>query len=265
MGPKPYLVVVGCALFVGAAPSVASAALAKAAQGGTAPVASYSGTLSSNAAVRQQQLICDPPEPTSGSTSVLYNASLVSLTGFSYHEAYGPLLVGEFDVLRGFVEVRDDSNDLVLQDILSFLDAPRGQETGYVQIFYRLIGEAGQIDPTWTVVDEDPGLGEPGEGVDTHQLLFTGTDKLTTQSVSYTIYADNGDRGIASDFLEGLDDQGNRFRVEYADIHGVTVTGALGPVVPLPGAVWGGMALLGGLGAAKRIRGRRDGDALELA
>src|SRR2546423_14087625 len=44
-------------------------ALARAAGG-----SGYSGTLSTNTAIRQQQLICDPAEPAAGSTSVQYEA-----------------------------------------------------------------------------------------------------------------------------------------------------------------------------------------------
>jgi len=42
----------------------------------------YSGTLSSNPTVRQQQLICDPIEPRAGSTSVMFDPKLVRLIGF---------------------------------------------------------------------------------------------------------------------------------------------------------------------------------------
>src|SRR6478672_6506612 len=51
-------------------------ALAKASGG-----SGYSASLSTNSVIRQQQLICDPAEPIAGSTSVLYDASKVTLTG----------------------------------------------------------------------------------------------------------------------------------------------------------------------------------------
>src|SRR5215218_1592551 len=42
----------------------------------------YSADLSSNATIRQQQLICDPIEPKAGSTSVQYDPKVVRLTGY---------------------------------------------------------------------------------------------------------------------------------------------------------------------------------------
>ena len=72
----------------------------------------YSGTLSTNAATRQQQLICDPNEPHQGSTSVSYDPTLVTLAGFQAGPGYGN---DSFQVLvevepinnPGFVEFSD--------------------------------------------------------------------------------------------------------------------------------------------------------------
>ena len=64
MSSKVFAAALTCTAFVLVGSSgVARGALAKKVAGGAAPVASYSATLSSNAVVRQQQLICDPPEP----------------------------------------------------------------------------------------------------------------------------------------------------------------------------------------------------------
>src|SRR5688500_7341906 len=59
----------------------------------------YSGQLSSNAAIRKQQLTCDPDEPQRGSTSVLYDAARVTLTGAFAGPGYNNANFG------GFVEV----------------------------------------------------------------------------------------------------------------------------------------------------------------
>src|SRR5687767_5684062 len=109
-------------------------ALAKAGGG-----SGYSGCLSTNPTIRQQQLICDPDEPRSGSTSVLYDASLVTLAELEYGPGYGPRIIedGEFtDFVQGYVQVFDGETTS-LQRIESFLDAPAGIETGYIQVWFQ--------------------------------------------------------------------------------------------------------------------------------
>ena len=222
MSVKSYA---GAALFAAAVfamPLDAVAALARQQVGGTAPLASYSGTLSRNAVIRQQQLICDPPEPIRGSTSVSYEPDKVSLAGFAYGPGYGPLFVDNQPVI-GYVEV-EQSSERFLQDLDSFLVEPEGIETGYVQVLYSLTGQAGQIQPGGLVLDEDPGLGDPGEGVDTHQFFFTESQGLPTSPATYRIYADDGSRGADPDFLVGLDDAGAPFTVTAAGIHNAIVT-----------------------------------------
>jgi Ca2+-binding RTX toxin-like protein len=147
-------------------------ALSKAAGG-----SGYSGTLSTNAATRQQQLICDPNEPHQGSTSVSYDPTLVTLTGVQAGPGYG----GDgFEVL---VEVErlpstdtpNFSEAAVIEQLPTELipfaqfDDSRGsfQETGYVQVKYTLAGDAGQLEPIYPVSDE-AGV----DGVDTHALRF---------------------------------------------------------------------------------------------
>jgi hypothetical protein len=216
-----------------AAPSASSAALARKQVNGTAPLASYSGTLSRNSVIRQQQLICDPPEPIRGSTSVEYEPDKVSLSGFAYGPGYGPLVVNQRSVI-GYVEV-EQNTERFLQDLDSFLVQPEGRETGYVQVLYSLVDTAGQITPGGTILDEDPGLGDPGEGVDTHQFTFTeaaatlpgkvGIEGIIVRGpATYHIYADDGSRGADADFLVGLDDAGAPFTVTHEGIHDATVT-----------------------------------------
>src|SRR5687768_9320761 len=59
----------------------------------------YSGQLSNNAALRRQQLTCDPDEPQRGSTSVLYDSKLVTLSGIVPGPGYNN------QGLNGLVEV----------------------------------------------------------------------------------------------------------------------------------------------------------------
>ena len=223
-------------------PVATHGALARRQAGGTAPVASYSGTLSQNTTIRQQQLICDPLEILEGSTSVEYEPEKVSLAGFAYGPGFGPrpppipaplegaggpVVAGLPLPVEGFVEVFG-GGEAFLQRISDFLVQPAGVETGYVQILYErtFLAPPGQIAPFGPVLDDDPGLGTPGEGVDTHQLLFDVLDAPGLGPATYHIYADDGSRGLDPDFLRVVDtDNPNEFfRFEAPDIHDATVT-----------------------------------------
>jgi hypothetical protein len=205
-----------------ALPADTWAALARRRVGGTAPVASYSATLSRNPTIRRQQLICDPPEPIRGSTSVEYEADKVNLVGFAYGPGYGPLAVDERPV-QGYVEV-EAATERFFQDIDEFLTDPAGRETGYAQVLYSLTGQAGQIAPDGVVLDEDYGLGDIGEGVDTHQFFFEEVEGAQLGPATYHVYADDGTRAPSADFLVGLDEAGGQFTVPAADIGDATVT-----------------------------------------
>jgi hypothetical protein len=138
-------------------------ALSKAAGG-----SGYSGTLSTNPATRQQQLICDPNEPKAGSTSVLYDASLVTIN----HAEAGPGYRNDF--FQVFVEVEPviiegpPQGEPELVPLAVFQQNRQTmEETGYIQVKYQLTGEAGQLEPVGDINDE-AGV----DGVDTHELFF---------------------------------------------------------------------------------------------
>src|SRR5688500_13849303 len=155
---------------IGVFADASPAALARASGG-----SGYSGQLSSNRAIRRQQLTCDPDDPLSGSTSTLYDPNVVTLSSLFF----GPGYTG-----RGVVEV-DVGEGRVLQDIGSFLEEPRGRETGYVQVFYNQFGMptgntslmalalTGQIPvQEGYFVNDTDGV----KGVDTHAFEFTYLD-----------------------------------------------------------------------------------------
>src|SRR4051794_11061999 len=85
----------------------------------------YSGPVSTNPTIRQQQLICDPTEPVAGSTSVVYDASKVTLTDAIPGPGYDNL------GFIGLVEVKLANGNTILQPFPSYRHNPLGQETGY--------------------------------------------------------------------------------------------------------------------------------------
>jgi len=144
----------------------------------------YSATLSTNSVIRQQQLICDPIEPVVGSTSVLYDASKVTLTGLIPGPGYN-----NFGFI-GLVEVKLANGNTVLQPYVAFRNSPLGQETGYAQVLYKLEGTAGQLSPPagYTIVEEG-GV----SGVDTHAFFFALKPGVSTLvEARYQVYAERG-------------------------------------------------------------------------
>lgn len=213
----------------------------------------FSGTLSSNKAVRKQQLICDPAEPVSGSISVLYDPGIVNLSGI----LFGPGYTG-----TGYIELitGESESDVELVEIESYLAEPFGQPTGYLQVVFSepvipSVAPAafvphGQITPPtgYTVIDNDGPA-----SVDTHAFFFdykfgVGDSRVAT----YTIFADSGERdsGNTSDFL--FDGQTT---IPYNQIASATVSGSLN-AVPLPAAVWMGGAMLVGVFGYGKLRRR---------
>jgi hypothetical protein len=229
---------------------VADAALAKKAGG-----SGLSGTLSSNPAVRRQQLIADPDYPTAGQTSIAYNPGIVSVSGLDFGPGYGG---------SASVEVTSD-NETYLVDLAQYLAQPFGQQTGYLQVRFNepVITQAAIVAPGghgqiavaagFTTVDQDGPA-----AVDTHAVFFdylpgVGGDRVA----EYTLYADPGDRasGNTADFLRGVDDAGQPFELAPGDIASATVRGSLN-VIPVPPAALIGGLTLGGLAAARLLRRR---------
>jgi hypothetical protein len=229
--------------------SVADGALAKL-DGGSG----LSGTLSSNRALRRQQLICDPNEPLDGSTSVDYDPTKVTLTGY----AMGP----SYFLSSGYVEVSTGPEQRVLQNIAQFLTQPAGVETGYMQlIYYQYIGTAGQISPAgpdgnYVLRDDNPGVTGVG-AVDTHAIYFDllGSLPLTTVA-KYRVYASpaNMHSGNTADYFTAAGPNGTRGQVAAADIQEVSVSGDF---VPEPSTLAAGGAFAAGLLLRRRRRDTR--------
>lgn len=144
----------------------------------------YSGTLSSNASIRKQQLICDPAEPKEGSTSVRYDPSVVTLSGVIPGPGYDNL------GFIGLIEVRSSGGNTILQPLVAWLNNRNFEETGYVQIRYKLQGNAGQLAPPsgYSIIEEDGAT-----GVDTHAFFFDLKPGVPlTANAQYSIFAAHG-------------------------------------------------------------------------
>lgn len=172
----------------------------------------YSGTLSSNPSIRQQQLICDPVEPLQGSSSATYDASMVTLVDYRGGPGY---------TVNGVVEVdRGGGQGTILQPFDGpqgfFSVGPAGTETGFVQVTYTLVGEAGQlpIQPGFDLVD----VGGVTNGMDTHELTFELLPNAPMTAPDYTVFAApaGSHSGNAGDFLVMND--ANQTRLESGQL-----------------------------------------------
>jgi hypothetical protein len=253
-GFRRLLGVLALGLLVGW-PAVSSAALAQQSGG-----SGYSGKLSRNAAIRKQQLICDPTAadsgaPVLGSTSVSYDPNMVDLVNVQLGTGYAG---------SGFVEVKNGGKTF-LQDITSFLKGQAGVETGFVQLFYHqqntspggaalrpavvpgpdnLFGPPGQpgqmaVLPGYSVADQD-GVA----GFDTHSFTFVYKKTIPdTQVASYDIFANPDVRpsGAAPDSMTGMNSSGELFTLGPSELASAHVSANL---VPLPTALWAGSSML---------------------
>lgn len=251
---------------LGLSADVSSAALAKASGG-----SGYSGKLSANPTIRRQQLICDPATPAasapgnsggapiSGSTSVTYDPSIVTLSRLAFGPNYFGSALVEVAVSRPAADVAPAFSETTLEPLDQFLLRPLGPETGYVQVTYALDGPAGQMSPppNFTTVDSD-GV----KGFDTHALMFSYVPGVADTAVAkYTIYADPGGdhSGNKADSLTGMNPDGSTFTLGPGQLSPATVSGSLVvATVPLPPAVWTGLVMLAtvmvGVAARKAVR-----------
>ncbi|MDB5296833.1 MAG: hypothetical protein JWO31_2816 [Phycisphaerales bacterium] len=246
-------VIVAVVGWLGFAADVSQGALAKKAGG-----SGLSGTLSSNKAIRKQQLICDPDEPTGGSISVQYDPEVVGVSGFSF----GPNYTGTAFVQLNF---GDGSGFVPLTRYLAQDGSDLGFETGFIQVLFNeptatttavkaaALLPHGQIPVAegYTTIDTDGPA-----AVDTHSLTFNYLAGVADSTVAaYKIYAaEEGEYGNPNpDYLTGLDENGVPYTLSPSDIAWAKVSGSLNAnAVPLPPA-----ALLGGLTMAGMIATRK--------
>lgn len=211
----------------------------------------YSGTLSTNPALRQMQLSCDPDEPIEGSTSVTYDTSKVSLFGYGFGPGYGPeIIIGsngggiaagsgdgyvgvrQIIIIRGQIIRRT-----ILQEINSFLQQPAGAEVGYVQFRYtRNSADVGTYPPAqgFSIVDVG-GV----DGVDTHAIFFRYKDGVPSNAnATFKVFAApaNFVGGNPADYLIAND--AAHTRIDVPDLTSATVS-TVGLTTYVSGSAWG--------------------------
>ena len=163
----------------------------------------YSNLLATDsAALRQQKLIIDPPEPLAGSVSTLYDAAKVTIVGASPGPGFDN---PDFTAMVG---VRSP-NGPFLQPLDEFLVRPAGVETGYVQVRFRLTGQPGKILPptNWLRLDVDG-----TDGLDPASIDFLVHPDVSSDNLfKYRSYAAReGEHGNPEDFLITNDGSGTR-------------------------------------------------------
>jgi MYXO-CTERM domain-containing protein len=172
-----------------AVPAGAEAALAEA-----LGESGYSGTLSSNRAIRKQQLICDPNNPTIGSNSTLYDPAFVLLTRID------PFLNNPNE---GYI-ITDALLETRVSGVTQLVRPPIGQDffignqTGYVQVRYQSV-TGSELSGVFGIQGGYQWMAHAGVvGQNTHSLIFDFLASFgDTMPITYTNYADVGGRPIA--------------------------------------------------------------------
>ncbi|MDB5296738.1 MAG: hypothetical protein JWO31_2721 [Phycisphaerales bacterium] len=220
----------------------------------------FTAKLSSNPAIRRQQLIVDPEGILGGSASVRYDPTVVRLVDVIDPAAY--------DVTGGYVDVIPSSGGFGsgLLPLDAFLDRPSigGRagvvpavptvpaepavpplffERGFVQVFFNRRAEsavtslaaAAAASDAPSVIENLPGyttVAEDGEtGVaDTHALVFEYLPGVPDEfRASYSVFATPPRAGTVSDFIVPADDP--EHPIPYTDLEGATVIGTLSTTV----------------------------------
>jgi hypothetical protein len=253
------------------------------------PISAYSASLFGKtglSSLQLQTLTCDPDEPLGGTTSATFDPSIVHIMGFGFGPGY--LRGDDSPFASGFgIEVTDQltPTGVALIDLGEFLETPGSfTPTGYLRAFFKISGEGvsqtGKLTDQFTFIGNHPDfipLANDGPlGVDTHYYDFQYNEMDNSVEADYNVFADTSTTRYAftplgnttytllpNDYVITQDAPGLKIYpggdVPFASAS-VAGTTANVSVVPLPAAVWGGMALLGGMGGVKLLRRRRPAD-----
>lgn len=249
MSVRRYLVGIGAA-------ALAFGIGEQAAQAAIAGHPGYSAKLSSNATVKQQQLLCDPANVTFGSTTTSYDPTIVSLDNVTSSDGFGitgvyldvttPSDPEDVQMVTAYAGPAIPEVDVASSGILSTLN-----QTGLMQVTWGLLPDEGDVTPAIVVPP-------PGDD-DTDTITFDWINPDETIYAPYTNYgADETNDVFEPDFLQGIDAEGNPFYYS-ADPNspnyypgGFTPASVSGPLVPEPASV--GLLSVVGLGLLGRRR-----------
>jgi hypothetical protein len=171
------------------------------------PISAYSASLFGKknlTATQTQTLTCDPDEPLAGSTSTLYDPSIVTVSGFGRGPGY--IVNPNSPFPSGFgIELFNAAspNGKALVDLGQYLDSPvRAGQTGYLRMYFQVsgegVGQTGKLidDPIWRENHLDyEFLGTDGPvGVDTHYYDFTYLLPDDPRNAVYTVFAELADK-----------------------------------------------------------------------
>jgi hypothetical protein len=221
----------------------------------------YSAALSSNAAIRHQQLICDPA-PGSGSASITYDPSVVSIYSIFNEPNYA------VDMNNTYVGESNKGNAMAMAPGY-FNNITGSTESGLIQVTWTsspglalgksFIGSQPNDPATFRAISS---FGTNDGGVNVFGLEFFYLPSTDTTNAPFTIYADAGGRTIynpstnsfpgtktASDYLTDPNDSTGT-AIPYTQISPASVNGSL---VPEPA----GLALLGLAALGVLVRRRR--------
>jgi hypothetical protein len=210
-----------------------------------------SADLSSNPSIRHERLIVDPA-PGSGSLTVLYDPSVVSI--YSIYNA------PNFEIDANNTYVGITYNNLQATAESYFAKAASVTESGRVQVAWTPVGEVaggtnflGHAPTNPTAFTTVASAGTTDGGVDTFGLEFTYLSSNPATLSDFTVLADAGGRPTINlfngstnlpptgpDFLTDPNDP-NGTAIPFSQISSVTVRGSL---VPEPSAL-----VLAGVGA----------------
>jgi hypothetical protein len=154
----------------------------------------YSANLSSNKAIRQQQLLCDPQGVTAGSTTTDYNPSVSSIDTVTAEPGFG--IVGVYvDVISG--------------DGVKDIDAYSGAAVGSVDLDTSGVldgyTQSGEMQVFWrAVTTEQTDIAETGADENTDYLTFDYLPSNDSVVATYENFGAGPKNDVDQpDFLEG--------------------------------------------------------------